>query len=143
VDCLVSPLPPPSGTTIGTVLLAMRSGQLLLDAGVDALPTPAVLHPGDGGRPCGYLRARFAGDDGAAAGGGAAAVPPESSGTGDGTVRAARRGGGREHVAALRPQTVSDGGLTGRWVPVEDTLLLPALRWWRPLIAHLAGSSAP
>jgi hypothetical protein len=53
VDCLASPLPPPAETTIGSVLLAVRSGEVLLDGTIDALPVAA------GGRPCGYLRARF------------------------------------------------------------------------------------
>src|SRR4051794_18209774 len=53
VDCLVSPLPTPAATTIGSVLLAVRGGAVLLDESVDALPVATS------GRPCGYLRARF------------------------------------------------------------------------------------
>jgi Protein of unknown function (DUF4031) len=118
VDCILSPLPPPRGTTIGTVLLAVSSGRLLLDADVDALPTPAVLHPGDHGWPCGYLRARFAADAVSRIGGGT---------TGGGTA-----GRGREHVAALRPPDAEVRGLTGHWVPLREALALPVL------ITHLA-----
>jgi len=103
VDCLASPLPPPPATTIGSVLLALRGAEVLLDDAVDALPAAT------GGRPCGYLRARF-GDR-----------------------------GGREHVAALRPTADAVDRLSGRWLPVHRAARLAALRRWAPLVEHLAG----
>src|SRR5215211_5622732 len=47
VDCLASPLPPPAATTIGSVLLAVQAGRLLLDPTIDALPTakPPPVEP--------------------------------------------------------------------------------------------------
>jgi hypothetical protein len=158
VDCLVSPLQPPSATTVGTVLLALDDGRLLLDGSVDALPAPDALPAGDRGRPCGYLRARFSRADGD---GGVA-----GSGTG---------GGGREHVAALRPlrkaevrpladadvQLLRDAAVRplrhadarplrdtdvrprGRWLPVDQAVRLPALRWWAPLVVPLADHPLP
>jgi hypothetical protein len=106
VDCLASPLAPPSATTIGAVLLALSHGGLLLDGDVDALPKAAWPDPS--GRAVGYLRARF----------------------GDGA--------GREHVAAVRPPAASAARLPGRWVAVDAAVRLPALRWWSPLVRHLA-----
>jgi hypothetical protein len=103
VDCLASPLPPPAATTIGSVLLAVQDGRVLVDADVDALPV------GGGGRACGYLRARFG------------------------------IGGGREHVAALRPAPAAAERLPGRWLPVEHAARLEPLRRWAPLAEHLAG----
>ena len=104
VDCLASPLAPPSATTIGAVLLALRSGRLLLDADVEALPK--AVWPNPNGRPVGYLRARF--EDGA----------------------------GREHVAALRPAVTAEP--SGRWLAVDAVVRVPGLRWWAPLVRHLA-----
>jgi hypothetical protein len=111
VDCLASPLPPPPATTIGAVLLAVRGDRVLLDADLDALPTARLLVPRAAApttRPAGYLRARF--DDGA----------------------------GREHVAALQPRSKEAARLPGRWVAVDVAVALPALRWWGPLVRHLA-----
>ena len=121
VDCLASPLAPPAATTIGSVLLAVQGGRLLLDPTVDVLPTakPPPVEPQVDARrrdepgwprkrPVGYLRARF----------------------GDGA--------GREHVAALRPSPAAAAQLPGRWVAVDAAVGLPALRWWSPLVRHLA-----
>jgi hypothetical protein len=108
VDCLASPLPPPAATTIAAVLLAVRDGRVLLDERLDALPAGE-----GGGRPVGYLRARFA------------------------------DGRGREHVAALRPPAGVAARLPGRWLSLDAALQLTALRWWGPLVRHLAQHDRP
>jgi hypothetical protein len=152
VDCLVSPLPPPSATTIGAVLLALHDGRLLLDRALDALPTPDALPADDRGRACGYLRARFARADddtgggargGGARGGGARGGGARGGGARGGGALSAAGGGGREHVAALRPLRAADVRTPGRWLPVDEAVRLPALRWWAPLVVHLAGHPAP
>ena len=45
--------------------------------------------------------------------------------------------------ADIRPLGEADARPRGRWLPVDEAVRLPALRWWAPLVVHLADHPQP
>lgn len=124
VDCLASPLGPPAQTTVGTVLLVVRRGRVLV--GGETLP-PAVEGTAVTKRSSATVRAL------------ATERSPVVEGVACGYLRARFADGARQHIAVVRPAAGAylEAAAGQRWLPLDEVAATAALRLWAPLAFSL------